>query len=52
MRAGQFITAPVELPPDPGEVEIPIAALVEDGQESDRLHPARPAPARLRRCGA
>lgn len=34
MRAGQFITAEVKLPPDPNEVEIPIAALVEDGQES------------------
>ncbi|SIN68551.1 membrane fusion protein, cobalt-zinc-cadmium efflux system [Singulisphaera sp. GP187] len=34
MRAGQFITAQVELPPEDGEIEIPIAALVEDGQES------------------
>lgn len=34
MRAGQFITAEVKLPADPNEVEIPIAALVEDGQES------------------
>jgi cobalt-zinc-cadmium efflux system membrane fusion protein len=34
MRAGQFITATVELPPDPGEVEIPTSAVVEDGEES------------------
>ncbi|MFO0893095.1 MAG: efflux RND transporter periplasmic adaptor subunit [Isosphaeraceae bacterium] len=34
MRAGQFITAQIELPRDPNEVEIPISALVEDGQES------------------
>lgn len=34
LRAGQFITARVELPPDPSEVEVPISALVEDGQES------------------
>lgn len=34
MRAGQFITAQVELPPTLGEMETPIAALVEDGQES------------------
>jgi len=34
MRAGQFITAEVDLPPASDELEIPIAALVEDGQES------------------
>ena len=34
LRAGQFITATIDLPPDPDEVEIPIAGLVEDGQES------------------
>ena len=34
LRAGQFITATVDLPPLPGEVVIPIAALVEDGQQS------------------
>jgi len=34
LRAGQFITATIELPPPAGEVEIPTAALVEDGQES------------------
>ena len=34
MRAGQFITATVELPPDPDELEIPTSALVEDGEES------------------
>lgn len=34
MRAGQFVTAEVELPPTPREVEVPTPALVEDGQES------------------
>ena len=34
LRAGQFITASIPLPPDPGEVEIPTSALVEDGEES------------------
>jgi membrane fusion protein, heavy metal efflux system len=32
-RAGQFITAQVELPPDSSTIEVPISALVEDGQE-------------------
>ena len=34
LRAGQFITATVDLPPPAGEVVVPMAALVEDGQES------------------
>jgi cobalt-zinc-cadmium efflux system membrane fusion protein len=34
LRAGQFITATIELPPLDGETVIPIGALVEDGQES------------------
>lgn len=34
LRAGQFITASIPLPPDPSEVEIPTSALVEDGEES------------------
>jgi membrane fusion protein, heavy metal efflux system len=34
MRAGQFITATIEVPPDPAEVEVPTAALVEDGDAS------------------
>lgn len=34
LRAGQFITATIDLPPSPGEIAIPIAALIEDGQES------------------
>lgn len=34
LRAGQFITAVVELPPPADEVVIPIAALIEDGRES------------------
>jgi cobalt-zinc-cadmium efflux system membrane fusion protein len=33
-RAGQFITATVQLPPASGEVAVPAAAVVEDGQES------------------
>jgi cobalt-zinc-cadmium efflux system membrane fusion protein len=33
-RAGQFITATVQLSPASGEVVVPAAALVEDGQES------------------
>jgi cobalt-zinc-cadmium efflux system membrane fusion protein len=34
LRAGQFITATVELPPSPDEVVIPVTALVEDGHTS------------------
>lgn len=34
MKAGQFITATVELPPAADEMEIPTAALVEDGRDS------------------
>jgi cobalt-zinc-cadmium efflux system membrane fusion protein len=34
LRAGQFITATVELPPPPAAVSVPIGALVEDGEES------------------
>lgn len=34
LRAGQFITADVALPPEPYEVVIPMTALVEDGRES------------------
>ncbi len=33
-RAGQFITATIQLPAHEGETVIPIGALVEDGQES------------------
>jgi cobalt-zinc-cadmium efflux system membrane fusion protein len=33
-RAGQFVTATVELPPPAGVVVVPIAALVEDGEQS------------------
>jgi cobalt-zinc-cadmium efflux system membrane fusion protein len=33
LRAGQFITATVELPRPPGVVEIPTNAVVEDGQQ-------------------
>src|SRR5262249_1719076 len=34
LRAGQFITADVSLPPVGNEVVIPMTALVEDGRES------------------
>jgi cobalt-zinc-cadmium efflux system membrane fusion protein len=34
LHAGQFITAIIELPPEPDVVEIPTRALVEDGDES------------------
>ncbi|WP_435005647.1 efflux RND transporter periplasmic adaptor subunit [Tundrisphaera lichenicola] len=34
LRAGQFIMASIPLPDDPGEVEIPTTALIEDGDES------------------
>ena len=34
LKIGEFITADVELPPEPNEVVIPTAALVEDGRES------------------
>jgi cobalt-zinc-cadmium efflux system membrane fusion protein len=34
LRAGQFITATVQLPPPEGVVEIPMDALVEDGQQA------------------
>jgi cobalt-zinc-cadmium efflux system membrane fusion protein len=34
LKAGQFITAAVALPAQPGEVEVPSSALVEDGRES------------------
>jgi cobalt-zinc-cadmium efflux system membrane fusion protein len=34
LRAGQFITATVELPPAPGEVTVPASALIEDGHQS------------------
>ena len=34
LRAGQFATAVVVVPPVPGEVEVPTAGLVEDGKDS------------------
>lgn len=34
LRVGQFITATIDLPPEPDTVEIPSRALVEDGVES------------------
>jgi RND family efflux transporter MFP subunit len=34
LKAGQFITATVDLPPDPGEVEVPATALIIDGKDN------------------
>lgn len=34
LHAGQFITASIELPPPAAEVEVPTAALIEDGRSS------------------
>jgi cobalt-zinc-cadmium efflux system membrane fusion protein len=34
MRAGQFVTATILLPPPKGVVEIPLSSLVEDGKQS------------------
>ena len=34
LRAGQFVSASIELPPPPDVVEVPINALVEDGPRS------------------
>jgi membrane fusion protein, heavy metal efflux system len=34
MRAGQFVTATVVLPPTFGEVEVPVTAVVDDGEET------------------
>jgi cobalt-zinc-cadmium efflux system membrane fusion protein len=34
MKVGQFITATIQLPPDPGEVQVPAGALYEDGSQS------------------
>ena len=45
LRAGQFVTATVELLPPKGVVEVPIGALVEDGKDSIvfvQTDPAKP----------
>jgi cobalt-zinc-cadmium efflux system membrane fusion protein len=34
LKAGQWISATIELPPPSGEVSVPIGALVEDGRDS------------------
>ncbi len=34
LRAGQFITATIEIPPDSGLVEIPATALIDEGNQS------------------
>lgn len=45
LRPGQFITANIQLPPPDDEVEIPTAALLEDGEESIVL--VQPHPEKL-----
>jgi cobalt-zinc-cadmium efflux system membrane fusion protein len=34
LKVNQFITATITLPPQPGEVEVPTDALLEDGRDS------------------
>ena len=34
LRAGQFVSATVNLPPPPNVVEVPLTALAEDGKQS------------------
>jgi cobalt-zinc-cadmium efflux system membrane fusion protein len=34
LKSGQFVTVSVELPPQPGEIELPAEAVVEDGETS------------------
>jgi cobalt-zinc-cadmium efflux system membrane fusion protein len=34
LRGGQFVAATVELPPPPDVVEVPISAVIDDGQQS------------------
>jgi membrane fusion protein, heavy metal efflux system len=34
LRVGQFVTATVELPTSPGEVAVPVTAIVDDGADS------------------
>jgi cobalt-zinc-cadmium efflux system membrane fusion protein len=51
LRAGQFVTARVELQPAPDEMAVPTAALIEDGQSSIvfvQENPARPVYTRRR----
>jgi cobalt-zinc-cadmium efflux system membrane fusion protein len=51
LRAGQFVTATIDLPAAPDEVSIPTQALVEDGRESVvfiRVKPERLSPAEVR----
>jgi cobalt-zinc-cadmium efflux system membrane fusion protein len=52
LKVGQFATATVDLPPPPGVVSVPAAALDEDGSESVvfvQLDPAHPRILRMRR---
>jgi cobalt-zinc-cadmium efflux system membrane fusion protein len=46
LRAGQFVTVSVDLPPPPGEIEVPADAVLEDGRESVVF--VQPDPAKLR----
>jgi membrane fusion protein, heavy metal efflux system len=34
LRAGQYVSATIDLPPPPGVVEVPLTALAEDGKQS------------------
>ena len=47
LRAGQFVTATVELLPPKNVVEVPIGALVEDGKDSIVFVQADPKEAHL-----
>jgi cobalt-zinc-cadmium efflux system membrane fusion protein len=50
LRAGQFITARVDVPPADDKLELPTSALVEDGQESVVFVQAKPAEPEYRLC--
>lgn len=49
LRAGMFVTVTVDLPPPPGEVEVPAEAVVEDGRESVVFVRSAADPAQLTR---
>ena len=57
LKAGQFITATIDQPPEKGEVEVPATALIIDGKDNYLLCSATRArpltrSARSRSCGA
>jgi cobalt-zinc-cadmium efflux system membrane fusion protein len=52
LRAGQYVTAKVQLPPPEGVVEVPVAAVVDDGKQSVvfvQVDPKQPDQFTLRR---